>query len=95
MSHSNPGQFAIREGPWKLILPETPPDLPANLRPEVRAEELYSLDADPGETKDLRERHPEIAASLRALLERYKSSGRSAPAVDTRIGPVRVGDSTS
>ena len=77
--HSSPGQFAVREGPWKLILPEMPPNLPTNMRPEVRAEELYNLEADPAETNDLRARHPEIAARLRDLLERYKTSGRSTP----------------
>ena len=77
--HSGPGQFAIREGPWKLILPETPP----NIRPEVRVEELYDLDADPGETHDLMARHPDIAARLRALLERYKASGRSRTAASS------------
>ena len=78
VNHSNVGQFAIREGPWKLILPEAPPDLPANFKPEIRAEELYNLDADPAETSDVRARHPEIAARLRALLGRYKSTGQSA-----------------
>jgi arylsulfatase A-like enzyme len=77
VNHSNAGQFAIREGPWKLVLPQVPPDLPAKFNPEVRAEELYNLEADLGETIDLRTRHPEIAAHLRALLERYKTSGRS------------------
>lgn len=76
--HSAPGQFAIREGQWKLILPEMPEGAGAR-RPEVHAEELYNLDADPAETRDVRARHPEIAARLRVLLEGYKTSGRSAP----------------
>lgn len=79
VNHSGSGQFAIREGAWKLILPETPPDLPATTRVEVRAEELYNLDADPGETNDVRARHPDVAARLRGLVERYKTSGRSTP----------------
>jgi arylsulfatase A len=78
--HSNVGHFAVREGPWKLILPEMPPKVEPNFKPEVHAEELYNLEADPSETKDLRAKQPEIAARLRTLLDGYKSSGRSTPA---------------
>lgn len=82
--------LSIRKGDWKYIdhkgsggnkydkkpglkpyeLPESDPDAPA---------QLYDLNADPGETKNLYSTHPEIAAELKALLESLKSSGRSAP----------------
>lgn len=41
--------------------------------------QLYDLEADPGETRNLVSKQPEIAAELKALLEQTKSSGRSAP----------------
>ncbi|MEN9574833.1 MAG: Arylsulfatase [Verrucomicrobiota bacterium] len=39
--------------------------------------QLYNLDTDPGETKNLHAAHPEIVKELKALLEESKSSGRS------------------
>jgi hypothetical protein len=46
--------------------------------PQVKGQ-LYDLDRDPGETKNLSGEHPEIVEELKALLERSKASGRSAP----------------
>jgi arylsulfatase A-like enzyme len=83
-------QLAIRQGDWKyldhqgsggnryapdsalapFILPEAAPDAPG---------QLYDLATDPGETKNLYHRHPEIVARLKALLEQSKKSGRSVP----------------
>lgn len=80
--------LSIRRGPWKLldhpgsggnryesnpglkpfILPDSAPDAPV---------QLYNLDTDPGETKNLHAEHPEIVRELRALLEASKTSGRS------------------
>ena len=80
--------LSIRQGRWKLLdhrgsggnnyerheglrlyaLPELAPDA---------AGQLYDLDADPGETRNLYHEHPEIVASLRRTLEEAKSSGRS------------------
>ena len=48
------------------------PDAPA---------QLYDLDADPGETRNLLESRPDIAAELKAMLEHSIASGRS---VETR-----------
>jgi arylsulfatase A len=83
-------QLAIRQGDWKyldhpgsggnrytpesalapFILPEDAPDAPG---------QLYNLASDPGETRNLYHRHPEIVTKLKALLEQSKASGRSAP----------------
>ena len=83
-------QLAIRQGDWKYldhkgsggnkydpaselgpyILPEAAPDAPA---------QLYNLAEDPSETKNVILEHPDIAAALKALLEKSKASGRSAP----------------
>ena len=51
-------------------LPDTAPDAPG---------QLYNLDTDPGETKNLYNKHPEIVKALKAKLEHYKSAGRSRP----------------
>ncbi len=81
--------LAVRRGPWKyldhrgsggnnyekaelkhLALPDTAPEAPG---------QLYNLATDPGETTNLYFRHPEIVRELKALLDRTRSSGRSAP----------------
>jgi len=62
-----------REGEWGMkqyALEDTDPDAPG---------QLYNLDTDPGETINLYSRHPEIVKELKAKLEEFKSSGRSAP----------------
>jgi arylsulfatase A-like enzyme len=81
--------LAIRRGPWKYLnhkgsggnnynskalrpyaLPDTAPNAPG---------QLYRLDSDPGETKNLYFDHPEIAQELKDKLDEFKSSGRSVP----------------
>jgi arylsulfatase A len=85
--------MAIRRGPWKYLdhkgsggsnysrdgewglkqyaLPEKAPEAPG---------QLYNLESDPGETNNLYFKHPEKVKELKAKLEEYKKSGRSAPA---------------
>jgi hypothetical protein len=41
--------------------------------------QLYQLDKDPGETTNLYFEHPAIVKELKAKLEEFKASGRSAP----------------
>ena len=41
--------------------------------------QLYDLEKDPGETRNLYFEHPEVVAELKGLLEEAKESGRSAP----------------
>jgi hypothetical protein len=88
--------LAIRRGPWKYLdhsgsggnnysrdgrwgmkpyaLPEQAPEAPG---------QLYRLDEDPGESTNLYFEHPEIVKELKAKLEAFKVSGRSAP---VRVG---------
>jgi len=80
--------LGIRRGPWKLLdhkgsggngysspllrpyaIPDTDPDAPG---------QLYNLDSDPGETKNIYSKHPEIVKNLKTQLEKYKTTGRSA-----------------
>ena len=80
--------LAIRRGQWKYLahqgsggnryeshrllkkywLPDTAPDAPA---------QLYDLEKDPGETKNLYFEHPTIVAELKSLLQESITSGRS------------------
>ena len=83
-------RLQIRRGPWKYLdhkgsggndyatkpelqtyrLPDRAPDAPG---------QLYNLDDDPGETRNLYNDRPEIVKELQALLAETKASGRSAP----------------
>ncbi len=90
--HSSDGEFAIREGRWKLILcpgsggwgsptrrpsPWTQPA--ADSFAGLPPFQLYDLEADPAETTNLVSRHPEIVQRLGRLLRTYIESGRSTP----------------
>ena len=85
-------EMSIRRGNWKLLdhkgsggsnysrggewgmkqyaIPDNDPDAPG---------QLYNLAEDPGEKNNLYSKHPEIVKELKALLEKSKTSGRSAP----------------
>jgi arylsulfatase A-like enzyme len=41
--------------------------------------QLYNLETDPGETTNLYSKHPEMVKALKAQLDAFKASGRSAP----------------
>ncbi len=45
--------------------------------PEAKSFQLFNLQADPAEQKDLSDQHPEKVQELRKLLDRYRISGRS------------------
>ncbi len=76
--HSIRGNFAIRQGPWKLDLCQdsggwskgAPVDTPG---------QLYDMSKDVGERANESAQHPEIASRLTALLEKYVKDGRSTP----------------
>ena len=55
--HSARGEFGIRDGKWKLNLLSK------------RKDELFDLKADPGESNNLIDAHPEVARQLLKLLE--------------------------
>jgi len=83
VSHSVFGVFAIRQGPWKLILDNR--DSGGWVRPKGRRPkpgtpgQLYNLQDDPAEQTNLFDERSEIVERLTALLERYKREGRSTP----------------
>ncbi|MCP5536219.1 MAG: arylsulfatase [Akkermansiaceae bacterium] len=83
--HSISGHFAYRQGKWKLLLARgsagwTGPK--ENQLPEDAPKaQLYDMEKDPGETKNLYETNPEVAARLLAQLEADVFSGRSTKGV--------------
>ena len=54
------GRQAVRQGPWKLIH--------MDIRSDVPRYELYNLDSDPGETRDLAAAEPDKVEDLRKLM---------------------------
>ena len=83
VSHSVFGVFAIRRGPWKLILENRDSGGwvdPRGTGPQPGAPgQLYNLEDDPGERNNLFDAHPGLVAELTDLLESYKTQGRSVP----------------
>lgn len=79
--HSGSGMFAIRQGPWKLILGLgsggfTPPR-EVKPKPGEPEGQLYNLEEDPQEQRNLYSQRPDIVAHLKALLETYRQRGHS------------------
>ncbi len=80
--HSIKGDFAIRQGRWKLVLCagsggwSLPEDLVPPGNPPVQ---LYDMQADPAEQHNLQAERPEIVAELRALVDTARNEGRTAP----------------
>ena len=82
--HSFDGSFAIRQGPWKLILHQgagnnnyarVQPDPPLS-EPDAPGQ-LYHLANDPAENSNIYRKHPEVVARLTRLLKKYQDEGRS------------------
>ena len=75
--------LAIRRGNWKLIpgLGSGGFSKPSTVKPKKGDPigQLYNLKKDLGEQKNLYAKRPEIVKRLTALLEKYKTEGRSTP----------------
>ncbi len=92
VNHSGEGRFAIREGKWKLLLwPGSggwshPTPAPTQWLKVEKADlaqfppfQLYDLEADPKETKNLAAEHPDIVQRLGRALRADVERGRSTP----------------
>ncbi len=81
--HSVSGHFAVREKNWKLNMFRGSGGslIPAFIKPSAGEPpfELYDLDADPGETRNLYAQHPEVVERLRKKITAIVSNGRSTP----------------
>jgi arylsulfatase A-like enzyme len=79
--HSYLGDFAIRQGKWKLILTAGSGGWSFPIKPEdlkgLPAVQLYDMETDPGETKNLQDMHPDKVTKMKALLKKYQETGRS------------------
>ena len=86
--HSISGHFAYRQGKWKLLLAKgsggwtSPTEAQATNSPHDA--QLYDLEADPGETRNLYESNPEVASKLLAQLESDVNRGRSTAGTDQK-----------
>ncbi|MBV1888526.1 MAG: arylsulfatase [Urechidicola sp.] len=80
--HSGNGFFAIRKGKWKLLLASgsagaSNPKFDRN-GPSIQ---LYNMEEDISEQKNLQEQYPEVVTELTELLESYVKNGRSTTGV--------------
>jgi hypothetical protein len=60
--------LAVREGDWKLLMTE-----------DGKRAELYQLDQDRAEARNVSSEHPEIVARLTALVREWKATLPEAP----------------
>ncbi|MGJ8671810.1 sulfatase family protein [Rubritalea sp.] len=81
--HSFTGKFAYRSGKWKLILAKGSGGLDKGITQEEWAAapkgQLYDMESDDGETKNLYTEKPEVVEQLLAMLEQEVQQGRSTP----------------
>ena len=80
ITHSADGVFAIRQGPWKWVEGVPVDEIKPGARKARAAEhkpQLYNVDEDPAETKEVSAEHPEVVQQLRALLNRHRDGGYS------------------
>jgi arylsulfatase A-like enzyme len=77
VSHSVRGLPALRRGPWKLIFGPGSGGWSKGKSPHPA--QLYKLDDDLGETKNLYAENPDIVAELTALMDEIVRNGRSTP----------------
>jgi len=82
--HSISGKFSIRQGRWKLELCPgsggwSAPRDPQAVKQGLPSLQLYDMEADPSEQKNVQADHPDVVKHLTQLLERYVAQGRSTP----------------
>jgi arylsulfatase A len=78
--HSISGHFAYRQGPWKLLLARASGGWTSPKESQAKGAlpaQLYDMEADVGEKKNLYREKPEVVAKLLALLQKDVKRGRS------------------
>jgi arylsulfatase A-like enzyme len=74
------GSLALRQERWKYIEPSNRPRFNKQTNTELgndTAAQLYDLNADPGETTNVADRHPARLKELEELLRKIRQAGRS------------------
>lgn len=79
--HSISGHFAIRQGPWKLILASASGGWSQPRQVKGITAQLYNLNHDLSEQDNLASVMPEKVAELTALLQSQVAYGRSTPGI--------------
>ena len=88
--HSIRGNFAIRQGQWKLELCKGSGGWTKGGITDEPGQ-LYDMSKDVGERTNEYNQHPEIVARLTKLLEKYVADGRSTPGLAQKNdGPVDI-----
>lgn len=81
--HSINGSFAIRRGKWKLELCSDSggwsDPKPGKAEGTLPAVQLYDLEKDAAETRNVQADHPQVVKELTELLQDYVQKGRSTP----------------
>ena len=88
LTQTQPRALSIREGDWKYLAhpgsggnnynrPDLLPYVVEELAPDAPGQ-LYELKNDTGETKNLYDQHPKIVKRMKAKLDQFVASGRSA-----------------
>lgn len=79
--HSVAGMFALRKGRWKLVAGNgSGGRQQPKGKPFGEPFQLFDLERDLGEERDVAAEHPGVVAALRAELEGLRAAGRSRPA---------------
>jgi arylsulfatase A len=81
VNHSVNGEFAYREGPWKLVFSKSG-DTRQQSRGKPTKVELFNLETDISEQHDVSGEQPEIVERLRAQLDQLIEHGASRPGVN-------------
>lgn len=87
--HSLDGYFAIRQGKWKLLVSPgsggwSKPKNKDAIKEGLPAMQLYDMEADIGESRNLIAEFPEKAAELFKELEQQVEKGRTTPGPDQK-----------
>jgi hypothetical protein len=85
VNHSVNGEFAYREGGWKIVFKMPKEKLEAS-RGKPAVVELFNLNDDIAEKHDVATEHPEIVERLSGKLRSVVDNGRSRP------GPIEKND---
>jgi len=64
------GQWAVRQGPWKLLGNARDRGIPKNA-PPIDKLFLANLDLNKGEAKNLKSQYPEVVAKLQAIRDKH------------------------